>query len=884
MITPWPFTGRSTQLEGLGRHFRDPDRAGVVLHGPAGVGKTRLAEEALRLAERGGRRVERAVGHPSTQQIPLGALAHLLPAGLTGGVGVGDDERTSLFHGARAELQRLAGDDRLVLHVDDLDLLDDTSVAVLVPLLVSRTVFLVGTVRTGRSPSDRLAGLHRDGYLERVEIAPLDDDEVGALLHRVLDGPVSSGAQRDFARLSGGNLQVLTELVRGALEAGVLAHEHDGWVLTGPLPTTTALDALVAEHVEGVAPAGRAVLDLLAVGGHLGLADLERSHGADTIESLEAAGLVTVTTTDRRTAVRLAHPIYGEVIRAGLPPLRLRRIQGELADLVEARGTRRREDLLQVAVWRVASGGRVPGARLAQAARLAVACHDPALAIQLMSAADEDDVNELERAEVLVEAHSMIDAPGEVERIVGAIWDTDLGDAARAHFAKRLAETRFYRERDLDGALAIHTEARGRITDPDVAATVDARRASLLAGAGRPADALAIIDAMPSVGSGRTRVEVAGARAVALINLGCFDEARTVARRAGAEHAEVATASGSTLSRRGIAQHLVNEAHALAYAGHYREARELLEPAVERARATNAWGAWVWLAMCLAEVARDTGRGHEAIQRFAEVAQAAPGAGQHAALVWAHVGVAQGHLLLGDCAEAAEALDRADRTGDSPVATSTATRDRARAWLAACRGDLTSARSLVRATLVPVREDRIHAFEITLLHDLVRLGVADEAVVRLEELATSTDGPLIAIHAAHARALVDRDTAAQHGVVDRYEQIDALALAAEAAAELADLHQAAADNRSANAARQRSAELAEQLGGLRTPVLARGSGFEPLTAREREVALLAREGRSSRDIGEHLGLSSRTVDTHLARVYRKLGIAGRGELAEALQP
>jgi len=48
---PWPLTGRSAQLEELGRPYRDPDRAGVILQGPAGVGKTRLAEEALRLED-----------------------------------------------------------------------------------------------------------------------------------------------------------------------------------------------------------------------------------------------------------------------------------------------------------------------------------------------------------------------------------------------------------------------------------------------------------------------------------------------------------------------------------------------------------------------------------------------------------------------------------------------------------------------------------------------------------------------------------------------------------------------------------------------------------------------------------------------------------------
>src|SRR3954447_18619791 len=426
MTAQWPLTGRSAQLEELGRHYRDAARAGVVLHGPAGVGKTRLAEEALRLAERGGRRVERAVGHPATREIPLGALAHLLPADLTADLGIGDDERTGLFHAARSELRRLAGDDRLVLLVDDLDLLDATSVAVLVPLVVSRTVFLVGTVRTDRTPSAQFAVLHRDGHLVRMELGPLTPDELGALLHRALDGPVSGTARAELARLSEGNLQVLTELVRGARARNVLIEANGAWDLVGPLPTTTALDELVAEHLAGVDPAGLAVLELLAVCERFGLADLEQAHGRATLETLEGSGLIAVTTSGRRAAVRLTHPLYGEVLRAGLPPLRLRRIQRELADMVEAHGARRREDVLPVALWRVASGGEVPCERLLRAARLALAGRDPALAIRLVNAAQTAGLAALDRADVLVEAYSIHSDVGAIERIVTSVWNDDL--------------------------------------------------------------------------------------------------------------------------------------------------------------------------------------------------------------------------------------------------------------------------------------------------------------------------------------------------------------------------------------------------------------------------------------------------------------------------
>jgi DNA-binding NarL/FixJ family response regulator len=56
-------------------------------------------------------------------------------------------------------------------------------------------------------------------------------------------------------------------------------------------------------------------------------------------------------------------------------------------------------------------------------------------------------------------------------------------------------------------------------------------------------------------------------------------------------------------------------------------------------------------------------------------------------------------------------------------------------------------------------------------------------------------------------------------------------------------------------------------------------GVGRLTAREREVAELARRGALTREIAERLHISERTVESHLAHAYSKLGVSGRKDLA-----
>jgi DNA-binding NarL/FixJ family response regulator len=58
---------------------------------------------------------------------------------------------------------------------------------------------------------------------------------------------------------------------------------------------------------------------------------------------------------------------------------------------------------------------------------------------------------------------------------------------------------------------------------------------------------------------------------------------------------------------------------------------------------------------------------------------------------------------------------------------------------------------------------------------------------------------------------------------------------------------------------------------------ARGAGDE-LTATEQKVAVLAARGRTNKEIAAELFLSPKTVEVHLTRVYRKLGVRSRTEL------
>ena len=66
----------------------------------------------------------------------------------------------------------------------------------------------------------------------------------------------------------------------------------------------------------------------------------------------------------------------------------------------------------------------------------------------------------------------------------------------------------------------------------------------------------------------------------------------------------------------------------------------------------------------------------------------------------------------------------------------------------------------------------------------------------------------------------------------------------------------------------------------RPPSISKGSGAEALSERELEIARLVARRKSNKAIAKELGISPRTVSTHLSNAFQKLEIASRGELAD----
>ena len=188
MRLTWPLTGRAEEARLIEAAVADPDASGIAICGAAGVGKSRIAREALDSAASRGCDVRWVVGTSCARGLPLGALASwATPAG---------SDSLALVCRVIESLTAASPGTPVVVGVDDAHLLDDLSMFVVHQIVQRRAAKVVLTVRDDEPIPAAIPELWKIEGFSRLElraaVAGRDDGAAVGDLGRVL-GPGHCG-------------------------------------------------------------------------------------------------------------------------------------------------------------------------------------------------------------------------------------------------------------------------------------------------------------------------------------------------------------------------------------------------------------------------------------------------------------------------------------------------------------------------------------------------------------------------------------------------------------------------------------------------------------------------------------------------------------------
>ena len=864
VIGQWPLIGRSEELAVIAEATRGPiERArGIVISGSAGVGKTRVAREAVAACGVRGARRHWIIGTASARSVPLGVFAD-----------IASDFGPDPLRRVREVIDGLIGGTRpgeAVIGVDDAHLLDDLSAFTIHQLVTRQLATVILTIRSGESPPDAITAIWKDQHLERLELQPLSPPEIADLVEHVLGGPVDSFSAQRLWQYTQGNALYLRLVLENEVSAGRMTERSGVWLWDGkPRLSPTLVELLETRMAEVPAPVHE-VLDALAVAEPLETDVLEAVTNADALSDAESLGLITVDASLRPASVRLAHPLLGEIRRTG--SLRLQRLRGLIAKELSQKNSADPRHLIRRAVLTIESD----------------LAPDPELL--LSSAAAAMQLLDHRLAETLAER---------AVAIGGGPW---------AKIAHAMAIT--WQERGVE-AEAVLAEQAAQATGLERTQVAILRAMNFLLILGQVASAESELELLPDDDHDAQAIAIALRPLIELVR-GHSKTAveMALAAEAASENSDVAkiflawvfvTGRGD-LGRIDQIEAEANRAYAVAdrspEVGHLR--RRL---AFQETHGYRLGGELTHSDAVVARIRRDTldipfeeswhgvmvglsamSRGALAdARRSLRDALAYLGTGGSGRMVktfgrtWLTTVIA-----MAGAADARREFDAIEWWAQDPEACMfDPYLAIAEAWVCAAEGAVSQAVSIMRDAAAKECERERPAWEVVLLQTATQFGDHTTAQ-RLTELAVQVQGPRASTAAAHAAALKADDGAALIEASHRYEAFGDRLAAADAAAQAVIAYQQAGMRGAAMGASASAQRLAAECQGAQTPALRAATTPRPFTERQREIISLAAQGLSNKEIADRLTMSIRSIEGHLFRASQRVGANNREQLISLL--
>ncbi len=379
-----PLVGRGAEMDQLATRLSQATRrqgGTLFLVGEAGIGKTRLAHEALVLAREQDFLVLEGCAYALEGRLAYAAilaafgpfLRRLDPARqsrlvsglpdlgrlfadlrLPAPAPLGDPalEKTRLFEAVARLLERLTRETPVLLFLDDLHWADPASIELLHYLargIADQPVLVLGTYRaeeinTARGLRSLITSLRRAGLAEELVIARLGLEAVVELAAGTLGSEAPDELLTLLNARAGGTPLFVEALIRALIDAGQLRKLGERWTLgTDLMPVLPPnIRDLILERLQHLDATERRVLDLVAVSG--GAVPHEVLHEAlgwedeallKAVRRLHLTGLVVEDLNGAEVAYTLTHPLIQEVVYAELPEMTRRHAHAAFAATLE---------------------------------------------------------------------------------------------------------------------------------------------------------------------------------------------------------------------------------------------------------------------------------------------------------------------------------------------------------------------------------------------------------------------------------------------------------------------------------------------------------------------------------------------------------------------